>query len=72
MPTLRASGGSGVRDPRVAAINYAIFDASNSLRLETDENYLDLEPFAREVRRHLEVNGWDLVRIKPTKKRRGK
>jgi hypothetical protein len=59
-----------MRDPRVAAINYAIFDASNSLRTESDENYLDLEPFAREVRRHLEINGWDLVRIAPVKKKK--
>lgn len=61
-----------MRDPRDAALTYAIWDANNSTRLETEEHYLSMEPFAREVRQWLAVQGWELVRIKPTKKRRAK
>jgi hypothetical protein len=61
-----------VRDPRDAALTYAIWDAHNTTRLEDDDHYLEIEPFARDVRRWLAVQGWELVRIKPVKKRRAK
>jgi hypothetical protein len=60
-----------MRDPRDAALTYAIWDASNSTRLETDEHYLELEPFAQEVRYWLNIHGWDLVRKQRVKNDEG-
>jgi hypothetical protein len=50
-------------DPRDAALTYAIWDAQNSTRVERQENYAEIEPLAKEVRRWLRIHGWELVRV---------